>query len=175
MKNRVAAIFVLSALLVSQALAQDQSKLDALDEKVRRDFEETMPGWKHQRVEPIVKSENVLIEFWSLANRKVKVSILTHESVEKAREVFNNHQRYSFNKEVLNGIGDEALASGFGSADVAFRSGKYTVYLSAVADVDADADARSLSQSERSKREKSEMVRLSRAFAKHLARVLDAP
>lgn len=174
MKNRIAAIFVLSTLLV-QALAQDQSKLDALDEKVRRDFEVTMPGWKHQRVEPIVKNENVLIEFWSFANRKVKVSILPHESVEKAREVFNNHQRYSFNKEVLNGIGDEALASGFGSADVAFRSGKYTVYLSAVADVDADADARSLSQSERSKREKSEMVRLSRAFARHLARVLDAP
>lgn len=175
MKNRVAVILVLSTLLVSQALAQDRTKLYALDEKVRRDFETTMPGWKHERVEPIVQSENVLIEFWSFANRKVKISILPHESVEKAHEVFKNHERYSFNKEVLNGLGDEAVASGYGSSDVAFRKGKFTVYISTAADVDADSDARSLSQSERSKREKSEMVRLSRAFARHLDRVLDGP
>ncbi|HZI88339.1 MAG TPA: hypothetical protein VFD48_16010 [Pyrinomonadaceae bacterium] len=175
MKTRVAAIFVLSMLLVSQALAQDQSKLDALDEKVRRDFEKTLPEWKYERVEPVGKSENALIEFWSFANRKVKISILPHESVEKASEVFKNHERYSFNKEVLNGLGDEAVASGYGSADVAFRSGKYTVYISTVADVDADEDARSVSQSDRSKREKSEMVRLSREFARHIARVLNGP
>jgi hypothetical protein len=175
MKNRVAVIFVLGTLLLSQALAQDRSKLDALDEKVKRDFEKSMPEWKHERVEPVVKSENVLIEFWSFENRKVKVSILPHESVEKAHEVFKNHERYSANKEVLNGVGDEAITSGYGSADVAFRRGRFTVYVSTSADVDADADARSLSQSERFNREKSEMVRLSRAFAKQMARVLDAP
>ena len=175
MKTRVAFVFVLCTLLVNQALAQDRTKLDALDEKVKRDFEKTMPEWKHERVDPIVKSESVLIEFWSSANRKVKVSILAHDSVEQAREVFKNHERYSFNREALNGVGDEAVASGYGSADVAFRSGKYTVYISTVADVDADADARSLSQAERSKREKSEAVRLSRQFARDIARVLNAP
>jgi HrpA-like RNA helicase len=175
MRNRVAVIFVLWILLVSQVLAQDRTKLDALNEKIRRDFEMTIPEWKHERVEPIVKTENVLIEFWSFANRKVKISILPHESAEKAHEVFKNHERYSPNKQVLNGLGDEAVASGYGSADVAFRRGKFTVYISATADVDADADARSLSQAERFKREKSEMVRVSREFARHMVRVLDAP
>lgn len=67
MKNRVAVIFALLTFLVTQASAQDRTKLDDLDEKVRRNFETTMPEWKHERVEPFGKSEDVLVEFWSFA------------------------------------------------------------------------------------------------------------
>jgi hypothetical protein len=175
MKNQVLAVFVFLTLLVSQALAQQNPELDALDQKIKRNFETRIPGWKHDRVEPVTKGENVLIEFWSLGNRKVKVSILPHNSVDDAREVFKRHERYSLNKEELKGFGDEAVASGYGASDLAFRRGRYTVYIRAAADVDADADARSLSQSQRFEREKSEMRRLSREFAKHVADALEAP
>jgi hypothetical protein len=179
-------LFILVALLcisaftepirACQALTQERAKfLDALDEKIRRDFEEMRPGWKHERVEPIVKIENVLIEFWSKANKKVKVSILPHESAEKAHEVFKNFDRYSPNKQVLNDLGDEAIGWGYGSADVAFRRGKFTVYISGGVDISADPDYRSMSETERIEREKSEAARLNREFAKHIVRVLDAP
>lgn len=159
-----------------QALTQERTRLiDALDEKIRRDFEEMRPGWKHERVEPIVKTENVLIEFWSMANKKVKISILPHESAEKAHEVFKNFERYSLNKQVLNDLGDEAIGWGYGSADVAFRRGKFTVYISGGVDISADPDFRSLSEAQRIEREKSEAARLNREFARHIVRVLDAP
>lgn len=176
MKNRFFSAFVLVTLLSAQALvAQNQSELDALDEKIKRHFEKTIPGWKHERVEPVMKSENVLIEFWSAGNRKVKVSILPHNSEEEAREVFKRRGQYGLNKEVLKGLGDEAAASGYGGSDLAFRRGKYTIYIRSTADVDADPDARGLTQEQRFEREKSEMRRLSREFAKHVADALDAP
>jgi hypothetical protein len=65
--------------------------------------------------------------------------------------------------------------SGYGSADVTFRSGKFTVYISGGADIGAEPDTRSLSEAERIEREKSEATRLCRKFARHIVRVLDAP
>jgi hypothetical protein len=175
MRNRALAVFAFLIFAVSYVLAQDRPELETLDQKIQRHFEKVLPAWKHERVEPIVKSENVLIEFWSLANRKVKISILPHNSVEQAKETFKNYERYSINKEVLRELGDEAVAYGYGSSDVAFRRGKYTVYIRAAADIDSDPDARSLNQSQRFERERSEMRRLGREIAKHLADALDAP
>jgi hypothetical protein len=174
-KNRAVVVFAFIALLVSPSLAQDHPELDVLDQKIIRHFKQALPEWKHERIEPIVKGGNVLIEFWSFANQKVKVSILPHDSVEQAKEVFKNHERYSFNKEVLTGLGDEAVASGYASADVAFRRGKYTVYISGGVDVSLDPDARNLTESQRIERERSEARRLCRELAKHVADALDVP
>ena len=115
------------ALLVSSAFAQ-QSWEDQLDERLVQHFKKTMRDWTHERVEPIAGSKDMLIQFWSLSNRKANVSILLHDSVEKAREVIQNHVRYSFTSETLMGIGDEAYSSpGYASSMVAFRRGKFTV------------------------------------------------
>jgi len=176
MKERLLVAFVSSTLLFSNTFAQASLELDRLDQKLTRYFEKTMPYWKHERVEPIAGSgDNVLIEFWSFSNRKVKVSVLLHNSVADAQEVMRDHARYSLNKQTLVGLGDEAYASGYGSSDVGFRKGKFTVYVSTVADVDADADAQSLTQDQRFKREKSEMQRWSRQFAQHVVTAMDAP
>ncbi len=175
MRTRIFAALALSAVLLGQSFAQDPSELDRLDTKFSQYFESIMPGWKHERVEPVMKSENVLIEFWSFSNRKVKVSILPHKSDEEAREVLQRFARYSLNKQELKGFGDEAYALGYGLADVAFRRGRFTVYVSTTADVGSDPDGRTLSQSERFEREKSEMQRLSREFAKHMVSAMDAP
>lgn len=135
-----------------------------------------MPNWQHERGEPIAGSDDtVLIEFWSFSNRKVKVSVLLHKSVEEADTVMQNHARYSFNKLTLTGLGDEAHASGYGSSDIAFRRGKFTVYVSTTADVDGDTDAQELTQEQRFAREKFEMQRWSREFAQQVVSAMDTP
>jgi hypothetical protein len=176
MKPRVFVALVLLPILLGLVCAQASAELNRLDEKLTRHFEKAMPNWKHERVEPIAGSgDNVLIEFWSFSNRKVKVSVLLHKSVAEAEAVMQNHAKYSFNKETLIGLGDEGYASGYGSSDVAFRKGKFTVYVSTTADVDADADAQEFTQGQRSEREKSEMQHWSREFAQQVVTAMDAP
>src|SRR5688572_27467848 len=146
------------------------------DQKAHPPPQKPMAEVKHERGEPIAGSDDsVLIEFWSFSNRKVKVSILSHDSIVDAQKTMQQHARYSFNKEILTGLGDEAYASGYGSSLVAFRRGKLTVYISTTAEVDADAEARSLTQEQRFAREKSEMNRWSREFARHVVNAIDAP
>lgn len=175
MRIRIFAALVLSVLLFGHTFAQDQADLDRLDQKFTQYFERILPGWRHERVEPVMKTENVLIEFWSFSNRKVKIAVIRHKSADEAREVLQRHAKYTLNREELSDLGDEAHAGGYGSGDVAFRKGNLTIYISTTADVDSDADARVLSQSERFEREKSEMRRLSREFAKHAATAIDQP
>lgn len=175
MKRKSIAAFVLLNLLIGQSIAQGLSDLDKLDQKLVRYFEKAMPGWKHERVEPVTKGENVLIQFWSFSNRKVKVSVLPHKSAGEAREILQRHVRYTFNKQELSDVGDEAYAGGYGSADITFRKGRFTVYISTYADVDSDSEARTLSQQGRFEREKNEMRRWSREFAKHVANAVDSP
>ena len=173
---QILAAFVFLILMPGHGFAQKSGELNRLDEKLARQLEKKLPDWKHERGEPIAGSDDsVLIEFWSISNRKVKVSILLHNSVEVAQQVIQEHARYSFNKETLTGLGDEAYGSGYGSSLVAFRKGKFTVYISSVADVDSDEDARSLNQEQRFEREKSEMKRLSREFARHVVNAMDDP
>jgi hypothetical protein len=176
MKDRVLAAFVFFMLVPGHAFAQKSAELNRLDDKLTQHLEKKMPDWKHERGEPIAGSDDsVLIEFWSFSNRKVKVSILLHDSVEQAQQVIENHARYSFNKETLTGLGDEAYASGYGSSLVAFRRGKFTVYVSTTADVDSDPDAADLNQEQRFEREKAEMKRWSTEFARHVVDAIDAP
>ena len=111
MKRQVLIVFAILTLIGNSTFAHQGWEPDKLDEKLVQYFKKTRPDWKHERVEPITGSENVLIQFWSLSNRKVKVSILLHESVEKARDVMRTHARYAFNLETLTGIGDEAYSS----------------------------------------------------------------
>ena len=161
-------------MLVGYNMAQNRSEdVNGLDEKLRRYLEQTMPGWTHERVEPLAKSENVLIQFWSSSNRRVKVSILVHKSTAEAKDVLQQHAKYSSDNESLRDLGDEAYATR--SSDVAFRRGSLTIYLTAIANVDADADAQTLTQTQRSDRERSEMRRLSREFAKQVAMAIDSP
>lgn len=59
--------------------------------------------------------------------------------------------------------------------DVIFRRGKYTVYVTTIADVESDADSQALTREQKRARKKSEMKRLSKELAKHAAAAIDAP
>ncbi len=166
---------ILLILFLSQSTAQNESELDLVGQQLSRHLEMKLPGWKHKHGEPIRGSKNVLIEFWSFSNRVVKVSIVSYGSAQEAREVLKGFKKYNAKKEDLSGLGDDAYGSGYGLSNVTFAKGKFIVYVSTYAEVDSDSDARSLSQDERGQREKSEMRRLSREFAKHIAEARDLP
>lgn len=168
-------MFAMFALMVLPltATAQNHPDLDKLDEKFTRHFEKVLPGWKHERVEPVYKDENVLIQFWSAPRRRVKISIMPHKSAQEAAEVLKNSRQ--LNRVRLTDLGDESYAGGYGSASINLRKGKFTIYISTYADIDSDVDARTLTQEQRFEREKSEKRRLSLEFAKHAVSVADDP
>jgi hypothetical protein len=166
---------VLASIFLTAAAAQDHSELDQLDAKAMRHIETKMPGWRHRRGQPIKGSENVLIERWGSSNRVVSISVVPHKSANEARQALNDFVKYDTKTERLNGFGDEAFAWGYGQANVVFRRGRFNVYVSTYAEVDADADASTLSSEQRGERERLEMRRLSREFAKHMVSAIDLP
>ncbi|MGH9972260.1 MAG: hypothetical protein ACREBG_31320 [Pyrinomonadaceae bacterium] len=100
-------VFALGSVLLIQARSQDLD-LDRLDEKLSQHLQSKMPGWKHERGEPIKDSENVLIEYWSSANRKVKITLIPMKSVEEAREKMKEFPGSTKEAVELSGFGDQA-------------------------------------------------------------------
>lgn len=173
MLNRVLILVLMVAALPVSA-TQGRFDLDKLNEKFVRHFEKVLPGWEHRRVQPADKDENVMIQFWSLGNRKIKISVLPHSSAEAARDALKSFVGSDPKRESLQ-FGDEGYAWGYGGGSIALRKGRLTIYIRGFADIDSDADARSLSQDQRFDREKAEIKRLSREFAKHAVNAVDAP
>jgi hypothetical protein len=175
MKYGICLAIGLLSLFVSPVRAQDNPELDKLHDKVSRRLESQMVGWTHKRGEPIQGSKNVLVEYWSLSNRVVKISIFPQKSAQAVREKMQSFVRITPEAQELKGFGDEAYSWGYEGTNVVFRRGKAAVFVSTVAEVDADPDIQGLSKAERSERMKSEMRRLSQEFAKHVAAAIDSP
>ena len=175
MGYRIFLLILIAVLPIGHGRAQGQEDLDSLDDKISHHVATKMPGWAHKRGEPIKGSKNVLVEFWQFSNRVVKISIVPQKSVEEAREKMQSFIRNTKEAEPLKGFGDEAYSWGYAGSNVIFRRGKIAVFVSTVADVDEDPDARMLNQVERSERERSEIKRLSKEFAKHVASAIDLP
>jgi hypothetical protein len=162
-------LVVFLGLLIVQGVAQDQAELEKLDDKLNRHVATKMPGWNHKRGEPIQGSKNVLIERWGTSNRVVTVSIVPHKSASEAREALIDFVKYDRDKEELIGLGDQAVAWGYGLSNIVLRRGRFNVYVSSYAELDSDPEARSLTEREKGERESIEMRRLSREFAKLMA------
>lgn len=175
MKKVLFAIVMSVLATVGAATAQVDADLGRLEEKASRHLENKMPGWKHKRGEPVRGSESVLVDFWSFPNRNVKIAVVPYSSGQKAKEAFEEFMKYQPKREELKGLGDDAYCWGYALSNVTFRRGKYIVYLSSFAAVDSDPDARSLSPEQREERQKSEVRRWSREFAKHMATAIDQP
>lgn len=77
--------------------------------------------------------------------------------------------------EKIWGFGGDAYSWGYAMSNVTFRRGRYIIYISAYAGVESDPEARSLSPEQKNEREKSEVRRWSREFAKHMATAIDLP
>jgi len=166
---------ILAIVFIGRVKAQEQEDLAKVADKVSHQLQIKMPGWKHKHGEPMLGSKNVIEDFWSIPNRIVKISILPHKSANEARERLRAFVQYDREKEELNGLGDEAYTWGYGLSNIAFRRGRFTIYVGTTANVDGDADARMLSEKERGERERLEMRRLSREFTKHASNAIDLP
>lgn len=131
---RLFSAFAFAVLFLAPALVQGQSELDRLEDKISHHLETKMPGWNHKRGEPMAgTSKDVLTEFWSGANRVVKISIMPHKTVDEARQSIEEFVKYDREKEHLHGFGDDAYAWGYGLSNVIFRRGRFNVYVSTVA------------------------------------------
>jgi hypothetical protein len=175
MRSRILIAVALLTLLFSQAVGQDQPDLDRLDEKFTHHLESRLPGWKHERGEAMQGSTNVLIQYWSFENRRVKLAIIPQKSAQEAREKMQLVAKDMRDAKELKGFGDEAYSWGYAESNVVFRRGRFTIYVSTYAEVDSDPDARMMSRAQRGERERSEMKRLSKEFAKHMTSAVDAP
>jgi len=155
--------------------AQQQTDLDRTGDKLARNMSDRMPGWQHRRGNLIRGSSGVIVEIWTLPNRIVKVSLIQRESVDDAREKLARFAQEEGGLQEVRGFGDEAYAWGDEGANIVFRRGKYTIYVTTIADVDRDADAPSLGQEQKKQRRSSEMKRLTKEVAKNAAGAIDIP
>jgi len=174
-RQMIFASLILVGLFVGHVAAQDDVELDRMEDKLTRQLENKMPGWKHRHGEPIQGSKGVLIDRWSAGNRVVSISVVRYDSAKSAQDVLQPFIKHEPNKTELRGVGDEGYAWGYGLGNVMFRRGKFVISVSTYADVDSDSDAQTLTPSERGQRARSEIKRLSQEFAKPVVTAIDQP
>ena len=160
---------------MGQVVAQSDSDLDRLDEKLTHHLEKKMTGWTHKRIEPIKGSRGVLIQSWSHENRGVRIAVTQLKSAEEAKRAMQNFPQMAREAQPLTEVGDEAYLWGYDRRQLHFRRGKTIFDVEAGAEVDTDPDARTLTWGQRRAREKAEVTRLTREVAKHLIEAIDAP
>jgi len=175
MRTLIIVVSLMCVLTTAGSIADAQSDLDKLDEKFSHHLEKVLPGWTHQRGEPIDKSENVLIQFWYAPNKAIKISAMPYNSASDARAALEEFVRYERDKTQLKDLGEDGYAWGFGQSKIVFRKGRLLVFVSSRVDSGSSLEDRTLSQDERLEREKNEMRKWSTEFAKHAANALGNP
>lgn len=175
MKRTVLVSAVFLGLIVGQVMAQTDAEVTRLQEKASRHLEDKMPGWRHERGESIRGSERVSVDFWSFQKRKVKIEVVPYSSAQRAKDAFAQFSNYEPDREDLKGFGGDAFAWGYEQSNVAFRRGRFIIYVSSYAAVESDSDAQTLTPTQKHERQRSEMKKWSKEFAKHMATAIDLP
>ena len=170
--TRSALILVVILILPIPFRAQNLSP-DLVDVGAKLDsaFDENMRGWKRERGSPIRPGENVLIEFWTRCDRRVKVSVLTHASDAQANKSIEDFARYYSSKSKLDDIGDLAFTGGYGSS-VAFRRGHWSVFVSTEV---VDLMLLSIGEAQRTQLQRSEQAATNKMIARFVDETLKCP
>lgn len=154
-------LLLLGASVPSRAQVRSPELSDISDE-VEHSVKEKMPKWKRNPATPLANNEasvpisereSVLIDQWISGDAVVKVTIMKHPSPGEAAEELQKFISGVNSNGRLHNLGDEAYSWGI-RGSIAFRRGKLTIYVSAVADDVTDEAA------------------LSREFARHVAATL---
>lgn len=135
-----AVIFLaIPSLIIAQeikAQEEDPRPYNALAESVTNAIKEQFPAWKRTSIPPPhpggteIFPDDVIIDQWKSDEAIVKVSILIHPSKEEAEKAFKEFVAGVKVNEPLQDVGSESYEWGI-SKSVAFREGRYTVFLSA--------------------------------------------
>lgn len=130
-----ASMLFLTAHLVARA-QDDPRPFNPLAASVENAIKEQFPNWKRTSIPPAQPNgsetftEDVIIDQWRSEEVGVRVAILIHSSQEEAKKVFRKSvANVRINESVL-GVGEESYIWGIDKS-VAFRKGRYTVYISA--------------------------------------------
>lgn len=129
----VGCLFVVSQALNAQTVS---SRLKIVGEDIRRLISEKKPDWKHTSVEPMSGSEDVIIEQWAHDDQVIKVAIIEHKSQTEAEETYGRLVSES-RKNRKDGLGDDGYVLNQ-QGGIAFRKGRLTIYVSAVAKSTSD-------------------------------------
>jgi hypothetical protein len=131
----------------------------------------SMEGWTRERVRPIDGSEGVLVDVWSSAGRRVKVSVVYQRSEAEAVESLK-HLASGGAAKKIPGLADEAYSYGYAD-DIALRKGAVMAFVSAVSDIDSLVPA--LEREEGANLRRAEQVALNKNFARIMASILNDP
>jgi hypothetical protein len=159
------------ALLGFVAVAQQKPDVDRLRENIANQLKSRLPGWNYTRIEPFGPSTTIVSQAWSTTNRVVKLTVAIRESVEDAKREVKSFLEFRSDPEELSGFGDESYAPERNGSSVVLRRGRFVIYISTIAHVDSDSDARSLSKAQLEAREKAEVHRIGREFARKLSSI----
>jgi hypothetical protein len=170
MRTSIIVALILAAL-GSVAVAQKKPDVDRMGENIANQLKTRLPGWTYKRLEPFGGSTTIVSQTWSTTNRIVKVTVAIRESVEDAKKEVRSFLEFSKDPEELTGFGDEAYAPERNGSSVVLRRGRFVIYISTVAYVDSDPDARTLTRAEMAAREKAEVNRIGREFARQLSSI----
>ncbi|HEX7721295.1 MAG TPA: hypothetical protein VF397_04000, partial [Pyrinomonadaceae bacterium] len=129
MKRQILLDLLLLAALGVPVIAQNDTELEGVDDKVIRHLETKMPGWQHRRVNSIEGSKGVIINHWQTSARIVTISIVRYDSANQAQETMQPFIKYMRQKEELKGFGEDAYAWGYGLSNIMFRRGKFIISL----------------------------------------------
>jgi hypothetical protein len=175
MKKLAQAAFIAGLLLSATALARAQDVAPTLTDVAtalecqQQQAEQQQPsGWKRERVTPMTGSENVLIEMYVSAGRRVKVSITYHQSAAAAIKAMKSALHGRQAKTIPN-LSDEAYSWGL-SDSIALRKNNLIVYVSAVSDIDYLLPV--LDTDQRNRLRHAEESALNKNFARVVAQVL---
>lgn len=127
-KSLIALLIVLCAAHIFTH-AQNSSDLTALGDRVVSYIESEKPDWKHENVQPISGSADVIVQQWTLDNRSVRIAIISHKSTSDAASAISKLAREGQINERLIGLGDDGMTWGRGV--VSFRIRNLTIDVSA--------------------------------------------
>ncbi|HEX8846954.1 MAG TPA: hypothetical protein VF791_20090 [Pyrinomonadaceae bacterium] len=130
-----ATILLLFAQLTARA-QDDPRPFNPLAASIENAIKEQFPSWKRTSIPPPQPNESetftddVIIDQWKSDEAIVKVAILIHPSKEAAKKAFKEFIANVKVNGYLQDVSDEAYEWGIAKS-VAFRKGRYTVYVSA--------------------------------------------
>lgn len=168
-------VSAVSALLLFPVSAKCQNispDLQRMADHVERTILEKHPDWKLERIEPIVKTENVIIDQWRFGDSGVRVSFVPHRNAKDAKEAIEGFRKYMKCKEEVRDLGDEGCWFGGTGSELAFRRGRITVYISSAVQIGLDPE---IDQVMDPKESIAERKKLSKQLGQHAARAVDAP
>jgi len=169
MKERTVLAITLLLFVVPCARAQELNpQLTEVSNALECLRQRELSQWKRERVEPLTGGKDVLVEFWSLWGRRVKLSFVPAATEALA---VSQLQKFAVSTKAkrLEEIGDEAYAWGY-SEDITLRKSNLLISVSTISL--AQPIMGGLEQSELLAYEREDQRMVNKSFAKILSQLL---